>query len=173
MPVPLVIVVAPALTALVKAALITIAAQLTLELGVKACELYDSMDQAPPSSLPQRGEVGTGPDEAVTKTTEDLVAAMLMMQKQSSNIMFAKRSKDGKPVTGGTQPRPDHTTTKEHKLPDRGKPDSSIDRVNDKGEVITRRYYDKKGEPARDIDFTDHGNPKRHPNVPHEHTWTH
>lgn len=23
----------------------------------------------------------------------------------------------------------------------------------------------------KDIDYTDHGNPKEHPKVPHEHTW--
>ena len=38
------------------------------------------------------------------------------------------------------------------------------------GIVKTERYFDKNGEPYLDIDYTDHGNPKRHPIVPHEHS---
>ena len=29
----------------------------------------------------------------------------------------------------------------------------------------------KKGRAKKDIDYTDHGNPKDHPKVPHEHFW--
>lgn len=31
--------------------------------------------------------------------------------------------------------------------------------------------YDKNGHAQKDIDYTDHGNPKEHPKVPHEHKW--
>lgn len=31
--------------------------------------------------------------------------------------------------------------------------------------------YDKNGRAQKDIDYTDHGNPKEHPKVPHEHKW--
>lgn len=37
------------------------------------------------------------------------------------------------------------------------------------GKKIRDRYYDKKGRAKKDIDYTDHGNPKDHPKVPHEH----
>lgn len=47
---------------------------------------------------------------------------------------------------------------------------SSKDLVVD-GELIQRRYYDEKGRADLDIDYTDHGNPKQHPKVPHRHDW--
>ena len=31
--------------------------------------------------------------------------------------------------------------------------------------------YDSEGKAYRDVDMSDHGNPKEHPEVPHEHTW--
>lgn len=40
------------------------------------------------------------------------------------------------------------------------------------GIIETERYYDKFGRVYLDIDYTDHGNPKTHPVVPHIHTWT-
>ncbi|MCQ2551105.1 MAG: hypothetical protein MJ146_02785 [Clostridia bacterium] len=55
-----------------------------------------------------------------------------------------------------------------HKMPDRGKP-NSVDQNYKDGELTTERYFDEKGEPYLDIDYTDHGNSKTHPNVPHEH----
>ncbi|GAA0352345.1 RHS repeat-associated core domain-containing protein [Bacillus horti] len=71
---------------------------------------------------------------------------------------------------GKNDPMPNHSTIQGNKLPMQGKPNSSIDRVDDKGKVIQRRYYDENGRPIRDVDFTDHGHPKHH-NVPHEHIW--
>ncbi len=38
--------------------------------------------------------------------------------------------------------------------------------------VVSERYYNDKGEPYIDIDYTDHKNPKTHPVVPHIHYWT-
>lgn len=37
------------------------------------------------------------------------------------------------------------------------------------GNLITERYFDNSGKSYLDIDYTNHGNPKMHPNVPHEH----
>ncbi|BBB90445.1 hemagglutinin repeat-containing protein [Methylomusa anaerophila] len=68
-------------------------------------------------------------------------------------------------------PANDHTTSTDHKVPDEGTPNSSYDKVDGDGNVITRRYYDEFGRPLKDVDFTDHGNPKQHPKVPHEHDW--
>jgi hypothetical protein len=34
---------------------------------------------------------------------------------------------------------------------------------------VPERYYNQEGMAYLDIDYTDHGNPKMHPNVPHEH----
>ena len=47
--------------------------------------------------------------------------------------------------------------------------DDSI--LDENGQVKTRRWYDSEGKAYRDVDMTDHGNPKQHPEVPHEHTW--
>ncbi len=37
--------------------------------------------------------------------------------------------------------------------------------------VVSERYYNEKGEPYLDIDYTCHGNPINHPIVPHIHRW--
>ena len=37
--------------------------------------------------------------------------------------------------------------------------------------IITRRWYDSNGNAYRDVDMTNHGNSKTHPEYPHEHTW--
>jgi len=37
--------------------------------------------------------------------------------------------------------------------------------------VVTERYYNEKGEPYLDIDYTCHGTPVNHPVVPHIHKW--
>ena len=37
--------------------------------------------------------------------------------------------------------------------------------------VVEERFYNSKGEAYLDIDYTCHGNPKRHPYVPHIHRW--
>ena len=69
-------------------------------------------------------------------------------------------------------PANEHSSTNNPKDFERtGKPNSSIDRVDEKGRIITRRWYDGNGRAKKDVDFTDHGNPKTHPEVPHEHTW--
>jgi len=64
-----------------------------------------------------------------------------------------------------------HFSTSDNKLPLNSNPNSSIDRVDENGNVIQRRFYDELGRAIRDVDFTDHGNSKLHPIVPHEHIW--
>ncbi|WP_027085182.1 pre-toxin TG domain-containing protein [Cohnella panacarvi] len=52
----------------------------------------------------------------------------------------------------------------------KGEPNSSIDILDSKsGKIKTRRYYDQDGRATRDVDMSDHGNPKLHLEVPHEH----
>ncbi|MGG3871655.1 hypothetical protein [Brevibacillus laterosporus] len=55
-------------------------------------------------------------------------------------------------------------------LPTEGDSFSSKDLVK-KGELVQRRYYDHSGKADMDIDYTNHGNPKEHPKVPHRHDW--
>lgn len=49
----------------------------------------------------------------------------------------------------------------------------SVDILDDQGNIITRRWYDSNGNAYRDVDMTNHGNSKTHPEYPHEHTWNH
>lgn len=53
----------------------------------------------------------------------------------------------------------------------KGMPNSSIYIVDETGEIVTRRWYDKQGNAYRDVDFTNHGNSATHPEWPHEHIW--
>ena len=69
-------------------------------------------------------------------------------------------------------PSDEHTTTEDGEgFKPTGEPNSSRDKVSDDGSLVTRRWYDGDGRAYKDVDFTNHGNPKQHPKVPHEHTW--
>lgn len=64
-----------------------------------------------------------------------------------------------------------HTGTKSHEQKRKGEPYSSNDNYDEKGRLKERRYFGKDGKPDMDIHYTDHGNPKEHPKVPHRHNW--
>ena len=65
----------------------------------------------------------------------------------------------------------DHTTVSKNPGP-KGSPNSSVDIIDNNGTIRTRRWYDANGNAYRDVDMTNHGNPKKHPEYPHEHRWT-
>lgn len=52
-----------------------------------------------------------------------------------------------------------------------GAPHSRIDVAGKDGTIKSRRYYNSIGGPQKDIDTTDHGNPKLHPFGTHAHNW--
>ena len=52
-----------------------------------------------------------------------------------------------------------------------GEANTSVDILDADGNIKTRRWYDSNGRAYRDVDMSDHGNPKEHLEVPHEHTW--
>ena len=52
-----------------------------------------------------------------------------------------------------------------------GEVNTSVDILDAEGNIKTRRWYDSEGKAYRDVDMSDHGNPKEHTEVPHEHTW--
>lgn len=58
----------------------------------------------------------------------------------------------------------------ETSLPIRGKPNSVRSLFKD-GKLIQERIYDEYGRAKKDIDYTNHGNPSKHPYMPHEHNW--
>ena len=66
-------------------------------------------------------------------------------------------------------PSDNHSITT--KNPIKGEPNSSVDILDKKGNVVRRRWFDSEGNPVRDLDYTNHGNPKTHPEWSHEHIW--
>lgn len=50
---------------------------------------------------------------------------------------------------------------------------NSVTQSYENGKLTQERYYDSNGNAYLDIDYSDHGNPKTHPTVPHQHhiTW--
>lgn len=55
-------------------------------------------------------------------------------------------------------------------IPSVGRPNSVVKKIVG-GYVVSERYYNSNGEAYLDIDYTCHGNPKTHPEVPHIHRW--
>ena len=66
-------------------------------------------------------------------------------------------------------PSSNHSTTRGN--PIKGEPNSSVDILDKNGNVVRRRWFDSEGNAMRDLDYTNHGNPKTHPEWPHEHIW--
>ena len=62
------------------------------------------------------------------------------------------------------------TTDNKDKLGIKGEP-NSVTKNYKHGRMIQERHYDENGDVYLDIDYTDHGNPKFHPIVPHQHNW--
>jgi len=52
-----------------------------------------------------------------------------------------------------------------------GRPNSSADIINRQGISNKMRWYGSDGRAVRDIHFDNHGNPLRHPEVPHQQFW--
>ena len=74
-----------------------------------------------------------------------------------------------KAKASGTKTK-NHSTSTARSLPTKGSARSSRDQMIN-GKLKQRRYYDKNGAPDMDIDYTNHGNAKLHPKVPHRHDW--
>ncbi len=61
-----------------------------------------------------------------------------------------------------------HITSNQHSKERVSTPNSVIKNYMN-GKLNNERYYGKDGKAYLDIDYTNHGNPKTHPHVPHEH----
>ena len=77
----------------------------------------------------------------------------------------ASQSKSVKEVTSFS------ISTNAHQIPMKSTPNSVHISYKD-GKIHSERYYDKTGNAYLDIDYSNHGNPKMHPVVPHEHEIT-
>lgn len=51
-----------------------------------------------------------------------------------------------------------------------GKPNARYDYYQN-GNLKSSRFTDPNGVPTKSIHYTNHGNPKMHPQVPHTHDW--
>ena len=58
-----------------------------------------------------------------------------------------------------------------HGLPNKGLPGWKYDRFDPEKGMQTRRFFDYEGNPIKDVDYTDHGKPKKHPKDGHVHSW--
>ena len=65
------------------------------------------------------------------------------------------------------EPLPNAPYLADNDVPYRGDPGSHV--VSPDG--TKERVYGPNGLPQKDRHHTDHGNPKEHPNVPHDHDW--
>jgi RHS repeat-associated protein len=69
------------------------------------------------------------------------------------------------------------TTSDEPKIVDKqpnprnGPSNTTTRTVDENGNPIQDRKFGPDGKATEDIDYTNHGNPKNHPNVPHKHKW--
>jgi hypothetical protein len=84
-------------------------------------------------------------------------------------LLLAEQIKYDKAKVAGDKAPTHEEEKKADSLPMVGKSNSSKDLIKN-GTKKQRRYYDKNGKADMDIDYTDHGTPKIHPN-PHRHNW--
>ena len=102
---------------------------------------------------------------AVTPIIRDIVA----IHRVSSVLQtgFAQTATSNKGKVYDITPSSNHSVTTGN--PITGRPNSSVDIQNNQGQIVTRRWFDSRGNQIRDIDLTNHGNPRSHPEVPHQH----
>ncbi|HHZ8805803.1 T7SS effector LXG polymorphic toxin, partial [Enterococcus faecalis] len=103
----------------------------------------------------------SGTDNAVLRGSKNGKTYVLDKPKSAGNVSYKKAS--GAKVTV--------ETTTNSKIPTIHKANTVIKRVDENGNLISERIFDDKGRVIKDIHHTDHGNPKMHPKVPHEHIW--
>lgn len=58
-----------------------------------------------------------------------------------------------------------------HSIPTKNSPNTVIQKFDKNGNLTKERYFSGDGKAYVDIDYTNHGNAKRHPKVPHIHKW--
>lgn len=127
-------------------------------------------------------EFGFGSSTSLPSADDLLKNAGILQQaeadnKKDTNQTGTANAKNQKKETVTTNkgkeidvtPSEKHTSTTEN--PSKGEPNSSVDIYDKDGNLVRRRWYDEDGKASRDVDMTNHGNSKNHPEYPHEHTW--
>ena len=62
-----------------------------------------------------------------------------------------------------------HKVVQVHKLDEESEPNTVIANLDKKGNLKEKKYYGPDGKVTKEIHYTDHGNAKKHPIVPHAH----
>ena len=110
----------------------------------------------------------------VADTTEDLSQKTVKKEEALKDSSRIKRDKETRITSKGNEiditPEKRHGTKTKNPGP-YGEANSSVDILDENGNIKTRRWYDENGYAYRDVDMTNHGNAKEHPEWPHEHTW--
>ena len=88
----------------------------------------------------------------------------LLSRIKSITLVLIIYRKGGGSACGQSSGNPESSSS----LPVKSKPNSKRTLYHN-GKKVRDRYYDKNGYAKKDIDFTNHGNPKEHPRVPYEH----
>jgi hypothetical protein len=149
---------------------------------VSFAEANTGLYYSPPSQSPTPWDIGLvvlslTPVGRVAKAAEGLgelaeVAQEMKNVEKGAETIGRATSQSTRKTIDDYPPSAIHSVTTDRSLPLKGQPpNSSMDKVDANGNVITRRYYDSEGKAKLDVDNTDHGNPKFHSEVPHEHHW--
>ncbi|MBS9350463.1 hypothetical protein JL733_14085 [Listeria welshimeri] len=128
-------------------------------------------------SIPEQSAAGASAAATKKKLQEMMQKMDNLNVKGSGESGIIKKASGAKDVIKNNlgkeidiTPSKNHTKVNKNPGPF-GEPNSSVDILDSKGELTTRRFYDETGKAVRDVDMTNHGNPKRHPEYPHEHKW--
>ncbi len=121
-------------------------------------------------SVGEVASLGVALAEAIT-SSEAGVKESPSSRKRGDKLSKEKANANKEKTKDEVDPRTEHLERKkgERNTAD-GKPNSSADEFTKDGKLKQRRYYDENGKPQKDIDYTDHGNPKDH-EAPHDHYW--
>ena len=145
-----------------------------LSLIVGALESGGSSSGGQQVVLPGVGEV-TIPGDAAGSVAGVLPPDSILRAQENKKGAEEEGKGDSETVTSNkgnvydNTPSSNYSTTSGN--PIKGEPNSSVDILDKNGNVVRRRWFDSEGNAMRDLDYTNHGNPKTHPEWPHEHIW--
>ena len=140
-------------------------------LGSGAGELL-SAGAASPIALPalaaSAAAAGHGANSAANAVS-NLIDDKGRVQSNSNNDNLNNKNSNGYAPKAELPRNPDGTPAPD---PNASGPHTQLGtKPGRKGDYRQAREFDAKGNPVKDIDFTDHGRPKTHPNNPHQHDY--
>jgi len=97
-----------------------------------------------------------------------LIVCAVLVADQTADINAILAESD---ETDQTDTNPEKVNQTTDSLPTTGEPNSVTQQVDENGNIIKERHYGPDGRAIDDTHYTDHGNSKTHPEVPHNHYW--